>query len=46
MDHQPANDQTNTRCLWCVQPMTPDTAGDWITCPNAADVCIDCCPCC
>jgi len=26
--------------------MTPDRHGDWITCPNAGDACIDCCPCC
>lgn len=33
-------------CVWCDQPMAPDKGGDWIRCPNAGDVCIDCCPCC
>lgn len=40
------DDQKNDPCVWCGQPMTPDVGGDWITRPNAGDVCIDCCPCC
>lgn len=34
-----------TQCAWCDQHMTPDVNGDWITCPNAGDLCIDCCAC-
>ena len=26
--------------------MTPDSKGEWITCPKGKDVCINCCPCC
>ena len=37
---------TQTFCDDCTGAMTPDDAGDWITCPNARDTCIDCCPCC
>jgi hypothetical protein len=33
-------------CQWCGQPKAPATDGDFITCPNAHDICIDCCPCC
>lgn len=50
IDHEP--EETNmtaideqTWCAWCDQPMTPDKYDDWITCPNAGDICIDCCPC-
>lgn len=38
--------EDQTWCTWCEQAMTPDLHGDWITCPNAGDVCVDCCPCC
>lgn len=38
--------EEQTWCVWCRQAMTPDPHGDWITCPNAGDACIDCCPCC
>ena len=37
---------TQTFCDDCTGAMTPDAAGEWITCPNARDTCIDCCPCC
>ena len=37
---------TQTFCDDCTGAMTPDDAGEWITCPNARDTCIDCCPCC
>ena len=38
--------EEQTWCTWCRQAMTPDQHGDWITCPNAGDAYIDCCPCC
>ena len=31
-----------TPCAWCGVDTTPPD-GEWITCPNARDLCIDCC---
>ena len=39
-------DTTQTTCTACDETMTPDSKGEWITCPNARDTCINCCPCC
>jgi len=39
-------DTTQTTCTACDETMTPDSKGEWITCPNGKDVCINCCPCC
>ena len=37
---------TQTFCNDCTRAMTPDDAGEWITCPATAYACIECCPCC
>lgn len=44
VDYNPAPAEGDqTYCAFCDQPMTPDAKGEWITCPNGGDICLDCC---